>query len=198
VKPCDTLGKLLHVMRFSRPETMSDVRELSRFMTVGEADVHTKSLYRVMKYYLDTPERGWKLEPDRKFDGSPEFELEITIYSDSDYAKDSDTRKSVSENATLLNGAPVIAESGTQKIVTLSVNEAELFAVTTNAQDMIFVKRVVESIGLKVKLPVILTIYNKTTVDLINTKSLGGSKRQVEMRQYYLRGLKEEGNISAI
>jgi hypothetical protein len=70
----------------------------------------------------------------------------------------------VSGNATFLNGAPVIAKSGTQRIVTLSVTEAELFAATTNAQDMMFVKRVVESIGLKVKLPMILTIDNKGTV----------------------------------
>jgi hypothetical protein len=192
------VGKLLHMIRFSRPETMNVVRELSRFMTVCAADAHTKALYRVMKYCLDTPERGWKLEPNRKFDGSPKFELEITGYSDSDYAKDSDTRKSVSGNATFLNGAPVIAKIGTQRIVTLSITEAELFSAITNAQDMMFVKRVVESIGLKVKLPMILTIDNKGTVDLINNNSVDGRTMYVETRQYYLRGLKEEGTISAI
>jgi hypothetical protein len=119
---------------------MNAVRELSRFMTVGAADAHTKALYRVMKYCLDTPERGWKVEPNRKFDGSPEFELDRTGSSESDYAKYSDTRKSVIGNATFLNGAPVIAKSGTQRIFTLSVTEAELLAATTNAQDMMFVR----------------------------------------------------------
>jgi hypothetical protein len=56
----------------------------------------------------------------------------------------------------------------------------------------------VESIGLKVKLPMILTIDNKGTVDLINNNSVGRRTRHVETRQYYLRGLKEEGTISAI
>jgi hypothetical protein len=92
----------------------------------------------------------------------------------------------------------VIAKSGTHWIVTLSVTEAELFAATTYAQGMMFVKRVVESIGLKVKLPMILTIDNKGTVDLINNNSVGGRTRHVETRQYYLRGLKQEGAISAI
>ena len=156
-----------------------------------------KAMLCIMKYCVNTPKRGWLLQPDYKYDGNPEFELTVMGMSDSDFAKDPDTRKSVSGNCTFLCGAPVIVRSSTQRIVALSVTEAELFAATATAQDMLFVKRICESIGLKVKLPMQLKINNKGTVDLINGNSVGGRTRHVETRQYFLRGLKEQNIIKS-
>jgi hypothetical protein len=51
------VGKLLHMMRWTRPEIMNSVRELSRF--VGRALLsHVIAMYRVMKYCRNTPEQG--------------------------------------------------------------------------------------------------------------------------------------------
>ena len=52
-------------------------------------------------------------------------------------------------------------------------------------------KRLLESMGLKVKLPMILEVDNKATVDLANNLNTGGRTRHVEVKQYYLRELKE-------
>jgi hypothetical protein len=57
------VGKLLHLMKWSRPEIMNAVRDLTRFATkVGEP--HIKAMHRVMKYCVDTPKRGLLLKPD--------------------------------------------------------------------------------------------------------------------------------------
>ncbi len=49
------VGKLMHMMRWTRPEIMNAVRELSRF--AGRAlQWHVVAMYRVMKYYQSTPE----------------------------------------------------------------------------------------------------------------------------------------------
>jgi hypothetical protein len=85
-----------------------------------------------------------------------------------------------------------------QKIVALSVTKAELFSATSNAQDMMYVKRLLESIRLRVHLPMIMEVDNKVTVDLVNSFSVGGRTRHIETRQYYLRELKEQGVISVI
>jgi hypothetical protein len=42
------------------------------------------------------------------------------------------------------------------------------------AQDMIFTMWLIESIGLKVKLPMFLEMDNKGAVDLANNRSFGG------------------------
>jgi hypothetical protein len=49
--------------------------------------------------------------------------------------------------------------------MTLSVTEAEMVAATECAQDMLYEKEVLESIGLRVRLPMNLQIDNKGFVD---------------------------------
>jgi len=186
------VGKLLHLMRWSRPEIYNAVRELSRFMTIGASKIHMKAMERVMNYCLTTRNRGLLIEPTQEWDGSPEFEVLILGRSDSDYAKDPETRKSISGTSTFLCGAPIIQRSIMQKIVALSVTKAELIAATSNAQDMMYVKRLLESMNLQVKLPMILEVDNKGDVDLIHNYSVGGRTRHMETRQYYLRKLKEK------
>jgi hypothetical protein len=162
------------MMRWSRPEIYNSVRELSRFMTSGTTTSHVKAMKRVMEYCVATENRGITLKPDQKWNGDPEFELIILGRSDSDFAKEPDTRKSVSGNSTFLCGAPVIQRSSMQKIVALSVTEAELFVATSNGQDMTYVKVLLESIRLRVHLPMILEVDNKGAVDLVNNFSVGG------------------------
>ena len=55
-----------------------------------------------------------------------------------------------------------------QECVTLSVTEAELVAVTNCIQDMLYIRNVVESMGLKVKVPMKVEVDNKGAKDIIN------------------------------
>ena len=82
-----------------------------------------------------------------------------------------------------------------QGSVTLSVTEAELVAGTECAQDMMYTMRLLESIGLKVKKPMILQMDNKGAIDLCNNWSTSGRTRHVQIRYYWLRELKEAGVI---
>ena len=61
-----------------------------------------------------------------------------------------------------------------QNCTMLSVTEAEVVAGVECAQQMLFEKNVIESMGLKVKLPMILWMDNKGAVDLFNNWSVTG------------------------
>jgi len=117
---------------------------------------------------------------------------EIVGYSDSDYAKDSETRRSVSGYAVFLNNSPVQWKSKMQECVSLSVTEAELIAATSCAQEMMYVKKVLELTGMKIKLPMTLQMDNKGAKDLINNWSVGGRTRHIAVKYFYLRELKEQ------
>ena len=80
-----------------------------------------------------------------------------------------------------------------QKFVTMSVTEAECVAGTSCVQDMMFGKRLLESMGLKVKLPMVLYMDNKGGVDIFNNRSIAGNTRAVAVRFAYVRELKEAG-----
>jgi hypothetical protein len=100
-----------------------------------------------MQYCLNTPNRGTMLQTHEHWDGNPEFEFTVSGKSDSDYAKDTDTRRSVPGGIVYLCGAPVSMRSAGQNIVALYVTKAELVAAGQAAQDMLFVMRLMESIG---------------------------------------------------
>jgi hypothetical protein len=80
-------------------------------------------------------------------------------------------------------------------MVALSVTEAELFAAVMTAQDMLFIMRIIQSMGLLVELPMLLEVDNKGVKDLVNNWSVGGRLRHVEVKQFFLRELKEQGLI---
>ena len=105
------------------------------------------------------------------------------------------TRQSVSGTTVFLEGSPVSMRSNTQKSVTLSVTEAEQAVAVSCAQDMLCVMRLVESMGLKVKKPMVLKLDNKGAHDISHNWTIGGRTRHVDVRMNFLRELKEEGII---
>ncbi len=110
---------------------------------------------------------------------------------DSDYAKDTQTRRSVSGYIVYLEDAPTIHRSATQKTVALSSCKAELNAAVLCVQDMIYQRNTLESIGLKVELPMVLEMDNRGAINLINSFSVGGCTRHINVKQCFLRELKE-------
>jgi hypothetical protein len=75
----------------------------------------------------------------------------------------------------------------------MSATQAELFSVTLHAQDMVYMKRIFESIKLKVELRIILEMDNKGTLYLVNNVNVGGRTRHIETMQCYLQEFKAQG-----
>jgi hypothetical protein len=189
------VGKLLHMMKWTRPEILNAVRELSRFMAHASL-AHLKEMHRTMKYCVGTLNRGLLLKPTMKWDKDPNFAFEITGRLDSDFAKDPERHQSVSGYSTFLCGASVTTKSRMQGSVTLDVTSAEFVSGTQCVQEMLLDMRVLlESMGLKVKTPMILEMDNKEAVELYKNWSVCRRTRHDCIRQSFLRELNEEGII---
>ena len=67
-----------------------------------------------------------------------------------------------------MQDALVVMKSKLLSIVALSITKAELYSATMCAQDMLFVMRIMNSMGLKVKLPMKLKINNSGADDLVH------------------------------
>ncbi len=70
-------------------------------------------------------------------------------------------RCSVLGHVVYLEGAPAMFKSSTERTVSLSTTEAETYAVVTCVQDMLSMKNVLESLGLRVKLPMVIEMDNQ-------------------------------------
>jgi hypothetical protein len=144
------VGKLLHMMRWSRPDVLNSIRELLKHMTAAK-QAHLKAMYQAMTYCVHMKDRGLTLKPNRTWNRSPNHEFVIKGQADVSYASCPSTKRSIGGQTTLLEGAPVVMRSKMQKVVALSVTEVELMSGTECAQDMLYTMRIVESIGLKWK-----------------------------------------------
>ena len=100
---------------------------------------------RTIKYVIDTKSYCLIINPIKRQDG---FYLEGL--SDSEYAEDRDTRISVYGYIIYFCGSPIAWKSKSGKSVTLSSTEAEYFATSEIAKEVIFAKNVIESIGIKI------------------------------------------------
>ena len=180
-------------MRYSRPDILNAVRELSKWMSDGATIDHMKVMRQTMNYVIHTKNRGLCLQPDMRIKDPKVDYFTIKGRSDSNYATNVETRKSVSGLEVLLNGAPVVMRSIGQKIIALSVTEAELIALAQVVQEMLYVMRILESMHLKVAKPMIVESDNKGAIDLCNSWTVGGRTKHIDTRYYFLRELKEEG-----
>ena len=192
------VGKLLHCMRWSRVDLLNAVRELSRFM--GRANqAHMKALLRVLRFAYDTRDCGLHFKVHDYWNGkSLSFMFVVSGICDSEYCKDQSTRHSVGGCITRLNGIVVSISSKMQKIVALSVCEAELIQAVECAQDMLFVYRLLREMNLTVELPMILECDNQGAIDLCNNWSSGGRTRHIDVRLKFLREMKEANVIRMI
>ena len=188
------VGKMIHLMKWSRPEISYAVHELSKYMKGANA-VHVKAMHRLFRFLLLTKERGLVLQPDAKWDGNPEFLFDIMGISDTNYAAHVDGRKSVSGWSVFLNMTSIRVKSRQQNCVTLSVTESEMIAACECAQDMIRAENVLTSMGLKVRHPMTLYVDNRGVVDLVNSWNVGGRTRHVDVRYWWLRELKENNRL---
>jgi hypothetical protein len=190
------VGKMIHMTKYSRPEIANAVRELSRFGS-KPTPIHSKAMKRVMKYCVNTNDRGLMLKPTRQWDGRDKtFKFRIKGISDSDYAKEPVTRRSVGGWSAFLEDAPYTRKSKMQATVKLSVTEAEADAGVNCVNDMIFGKDFLESMDLVVELPMVLYMDNKGAVDLFNNWSVSSNSRHYAVRLNYVRELKEQGIIA--
>ena len=131
-------------------------------MTTANLD-HKKAMLRIMQYCHSTPERGWTLQPNRTWDPNDQnFEFILKGESDANYATCKETRRSVSGYVVYLEGSLISVRSGMQKIVALSVSEAEVIALVQCVQEVMFAKKILESMQLKVKIPIEIEVDNNS------------------------------------
>ncbi len=179
------IGKLMNHMQYLRPDIAQAVRDLARHITQGD-ETHMTAMLRCMQHLMCTKDAGLLLKPTRMWDRTNKFQFKIRGKLDLDYAKDMQTRQSVSGYTVYLEEAPVMHRSATHKTVALSLCEAELNVAVLCVQDMLHSKNLLKLIGLKVKLPMLLEIDSQRAVNLIKSFTVGGRASHINVKQCFL------------
>ena len=181
------VGSLLYLIKHSRPELSNSVRELSKTMDKANK-YHQKALYRAIKFVQATKTRQLILKPEQK-----ELTWELKGYCDSDFAGDSETRKSVSGFVIYLCGAVIAWRSKGQRSVSLSSTEAEYMAISEVATEILYVAGILKFLGIPLKYPIIVNVDNIGAVYLTKNATTGNRTKHIDTRYHFVREYIEDG-----
>ena len=176
------VGMLLYLVKHSRPDLSNAVRELAKVMD-GATVKHEHMMRRVVKYVLATRKRGviFKIHDV----GS----ISVEALCDSDYGGDKDNRRSVTGYIIFLCGCPIVWKSKQQGGVTLSSSEAEYYAISEVAAELLFVKQILEFLEVDFKMPMKIRVDNNGAIYLANNASSGNRTKHVDTRVHFVREL---------
>ena len=188
------VGMLLYLVKHSRPDIANATRELSKVMD-EPTPAAMKELKRVMKYVIDTKNYGLKMSPKMmNADGN----MEVVLFSDSDWAGDKETRMSVTGYCVFLQGCPISWKSKGQTSVTLSSSEAELMALSEATKEIRFIYELLISMKINVKIPIVCRVDNVGAIFMAENVTATPKSKHIDTRAKFVTQFVDDGFLKII
>jgi hypothetical protein len=175
------VGMLLYLTKHTRPDIANPVRELSKTLDQPSPAAY-KEMLRVLKYVMDTKNLALKIQPEM----GEENVWTLIAFCDSDFASDRETRISITGFILYLLGVPISWKSKAQKGVTLSSSEAEYVALSEAAKEIKFVYQILRSMGVNVKLPIIVRVDNIGAIFMSENIAISDKSKHVDIRYRFV------------
>jgi len=183
----EAVGSLMWVATMSRPDIANAVREVARHAH-DPSRKHWDAVQRILKFLKYTRTMGLTFDKGKG--------LDLVAYSDSDYARDEQDRRSVSGAAIMCSGACVSWFSRTQRCVTTSSSEAEYVAMGDCVKEALFVRNVLAFIDpTEEGKRLLVKEDNEGAIRLANNPLSSGRSRHIDVRHHFLRELVKEQTI---
>ena len=135
----EIIGSLMYLAVCTRPDLSQSVGALARYMANPTED-HLAAAKHVLAYISGTLDYGL-------FFGGSDL-LELQGFADSDFAGDTDTRRSTTGYAFRLNGAVVSWQSRLQPTVAHSTTEAEYMAAGAAVKEALWFRKLLPEFGM--------------------------------------------------
>ena len=175
------VGSLMYAMMCTRPDICYAVGLVSRFQS-NPGIAHWKAVKRILRYLKGTSDYMLCYQ-------SPD--LQMVGYSDADWGGDIDERKSTSGYAFLLNGGAITWSSKKQSCISLSTMEAEYVACSAAVQEVVWLRRFFQHLGVVTNTLGPVTIHCDSMAALAYAKDpkYHGRTKHIDLRYHYIRDM---------
>ncbi|TYK18362.1 Retrovirus-related Pol polyprotein from transposon TNT 1-94 [Cucumis melo var. makuwa] len=168
----------LRYLTCTRPDILFSVGLVSRFME-SPTTTHLKVAKRILRYLRGTLDYGLF------YSSSKEFKLEG--YCDSDWAGDTNDRKSTSGYVFFIGNTAFTWSSKKQPIVTLSTCEAEYVAAASCVCHAVWLRNLLKTVGILQEDPTVIHIDNKSTIALAKNPVFHDRSKHIDTRFHFIR-----------
>ena len=180
------VGSLMY-LTVTRPDLMYGVSLISGFMS-NPTMSHWLAKKRILRYLKGTTDLGI-------FYKKGESSLRIMAFTDSDYACDLDDRRSTSGFMFMLGSRVVSWSSKKQSVVALSTTEAKYIVAAFCACQCVYLRRVLEKLGVEEKTGIVIMCDNSSTIQLSKNPMFHGKSKHIDVRFHFLRVLVNDGVV---
>ncbi|RDY07861.1 hypothetical protein CR513_07964, partial [Mucuna pruriens] len=174
------VGSLMY-LTVTRPDLMFGVSLISRFMT-NPKESHWATTKRLLRYLKGTTEHGIFYKTKGR-------KIGLIAYTDSNYARDLDDRRSTSGLMFMMGYGAVSRASKKQPVVSLSTTEAKYIVATLCACQCIWLRRILEQLGAKEKDEIVILCDNSSAIQLSINPVFHGRSKHITVRFHFLRDL---------
>ena len=183
------VGGLLFIMLATRPDIAAAVGIVSQYMS-NPTEQHWSAVKRIFRYLRGSATLGIQL-------GSSKTPQKLQCYSDSDWARCLDTRRSTTGYLTLLGG-PISWQSKKQPTVALSSTEAEYLALGEAVKEVFSMKTLLGELGEAQEGPVDVLEDNQGCIALAKNPVSHARSKHIDIRHHFIRDAVEEGVINLV
>ena len=207
------VGSLLWLSLGSRPDIAYAVSQVAKFSS-NPGRIHWDAIIRILRYLKGTTHLGLQYKcntgrtPTRIItdisttisEPLPKSTSTITdvlpeAFSDADYARDTDTRRSVTGFIFFLGGAPISWQSRHQPSVALSTMEAEFMAACAAAQEAVWLRQLLKEFTCSIFNPIIIFEDNKACIDYTKNSTNHPRTKHIDTKYHFIRDLVQQDII---
>ena len=208
----ELLGGLLWISQGTRPDITYAVSQCSKYSTKPK-NAHWWALKKILRYLKGTADYGIHYQrPVQRSTKSirnlslPEAYLSsmsaketagvaVDACVDADYANSMDDRRSITGYVNFMSGGPVTWQSKNQTSVALSTMEAEYMALAAETQVAIWLRMVLEELGVQMAGPVVIREDNKACQMFADHAGNFSRTKHIDVRYHFVRERVERGDI---
>jgi hypothetical protein len=122
-------------------------------------------------------------------------QVDVCAFADADWANDKGDRRSISGWVAKLNGDPVSWSSKKQRIVALSTCEAELYAESAAIQEVLWLRGLMEELGLHTQTGSVIYGDNQSTIAVSSNGVKGERTKHVDVKYHFVTEAVEGGVV---
>jgi hypothetical protein len=179
------VGKLIYLAGWTRPDISLAVSVCSRFLE-NPGVPHWNAVKHIMRYLKGTREFCLTLAPQN---------LDITVYSDADWAGDLGKRRSTSGYLVFVGNSLIAWKTKLQSGVALSTMEAEFYALSFAIQEMTWIRRVMGELGYGTKVPMVYE-DNQSCIAYVKNAKMNSQVKHIDIKLRFVQDLYEKKSFA--
>ena len=180
------LVRRLIYLAHTRPDISNDVNILSQFMHSPRIS-HFQAAHRTLRYLKGTTGLGLHFKRSSM--------ICLNAYTDSDFVGSLSDRRSTSGYCIFLAGNLVIWRSKKQDVVARSSTEAEFRALAHELTEIIWIKRILQDLKIKINGSCNIFCDNQSTIRVAHNPVQHDRMKHVSIDIHYIKETLEQNNI---